>query len=119
MMHSENRGVDMKEKIGSMLIAIVSHFWIFVKRIYVFILPFGSSYIIAIGCAWLLSEGLRSLGIPQDIVKTVYRILLTIAPIIPTGVYTLCEEADLYNEFSMDLCFVVWIGTIVYAWKFL
>lgn len=109
----------MKEKIGSILISIISHLWKFIKRLYVFMLPFGVPYMMSIGCALLLSEVLGYLGFPHNISKTICRILLTISPIIPTGIYSLCEEADLYDEFSMDLCFVVWIATIVYAWKIL
>lgn len=110
----------MKGKLGCILSGIIAHFGKFVKRLYVLILPFGFPYIISISGAYLLSEGLTRLGIPLNISTTIYRILLTIVPIIPTGVYTLCEkELDICDEFSMDLCFVVWIATIVYAWKIL
>ena len=109
----------MKRNMGSILSSIISHFWKFIKRLYVFILPFGIPYMISTGCALLLSEMLGHIGFPPDVSKTFYRILLTIAPIIPTGIYSLCEEADQCDEFSMDLCFVVWIATIVYAWKIL
>lgn len=108
----------MNKKLGGILKAMVSHFWIFVKRLYVFMLPFGVPYTISIGLVLLLSEWLDDLGI-CDISKIVCRILLTIVPAIPTSIYSRCEELEQHDEFSMDLCFVVWIATIVYAWKIL
>ena len=98
---------------------IIAHFGRFIKHLYVFILPFGVPYLILVVGSFYIASGLVNLVLPQNAATTLCRVLLTITPAIPTGIYALCEREDQYDSFSMDLCFVVWISTIVYAWKFL
>lgn len=98
---------------------IFSHFWKFIKRLYVFAFFFGLPYSISFIVAMLIPRSLELIGLSNTVSAILTRILLTIAPAIPTGAYTLFEAEDQYDEFSMDLCFVVWIATIAYAWKFL
>lgn len=108
-----------KETIIEILLSILSHFWKFIKRLYVFAYFFGVPYLISCSIALLIPYGLQSIGFPHSASVLLVRILLTIAPVVPTGVYTLIEAEDQYDECSMDLCFVVWIATVVYAWKIL
>lgn len=98
---------------------VITHFGRFIKRLYVFTLPFGVPYFISVVGSFFIVSGLENLGLPQNAATTLCRVLLTITPAIPTGVYAICEREDQSESFSMDLCFVVWIATIVYAWKIL
>lgn len=109
----------MKEMLCEMLESVGSHFWKFIKRLYVFTFFFGLPYCISCGVAALVPICLHTIGLPHDIAMVISRILLTIAPVIPTALYTRFEKEDRFDEFSMDLCFVTWIATVVYAWKFL
>ena len=109
----------MKEMLGDMLESVGSHFWKFVKRLYVLTFFFGLPYGISCGVALLAPICFHSIGLPHDISMVISRILLTIVPIIPTALYTRFKKEDSAEEFSMDLCFVIWIATAVYAWKFL
>ena len=106
----------MKETFGVILKYVGFHFLMFLKRLYVFVFFFGVSYMLSCGAALLIPAGLKWVGLSNDISMTVGRIFLTIAPLIPTCVYARCENEDLNGEFNMDLCFVVWIATIVFAW---
>jgi hypothetical protein len=53
---------------------------------------------------------------PHNVSMVIMKVLLTIAPILPTAVYAKLKEEDYNDEFSMDLCFAVWVITIVLAW---
>ena len=110
----------MKNYIFYLLKLVGSNFIKFIKRILVFIhVPFGIPFCVSILFSFLISLSLQYIGVTYDICLFICRILLTVMPIIPTCIYALCEQEDRYEEFSMDLCFVVWIATIVYAWKIL
>ena len=107
----------MEKKIHNSLKLVVVHFWNFFKRLYVFAFFWGRFAIVSYGAAALLPSCLhRYLGMPHDVSMTIMKVLLTIAPILPTAVYAVLKEEDYEDEFSMDLCFVIWIITIVCAW---
>ena len=106
----------MKKTIGDTLKYIGSHFLMFVKRIFVFAFFYGFVYCVSCMAALLIAKGMKQIGIHNDVSMIIGRIFLTVAPIIPTCVYARCEKEDLNGEFNMDLCFVVWVATIVFAW---
>jgi hypothetical protein len=107
----------MKEKVIHSLSLVGVHFWNFVKRLYLFAFFWGRyacvSYPLAIIIPMFL--GIK-LGLPYAMAMTITKVLLTIAPLLPTAVYAECKEEDYEDEFSMDLCFATWMITIVYAW---
>ena len=109
----------MKEIIIFILKLVGGHFWRFVKRIYVAIQFFVIPYFIAYAVSMLIPAGLRYLGVHYGVEITICRILLTIAPAIPTAIYAICKKEDRHEEFNMDFCFIIWIATIVYAWNIL
>ncbi len=109
----------MKNSVSNMLKSVGSHFWKFFKRLYVFVFFFGMPYGICFGVSLIIPLTLRSWGLSYDTTDIISKIMLTITPIIPTAMFTRYEKEDLYEEFSMDLCFVSWILTIIYAWKLL
>ena len=107
----------MKKKVRHSLKLVGIHFWSFLKRLYVFAFFWGRCACISYPLALLIPLGLHiKLGLAYDVSMTVTKVLLTIAPIFPTADYAECKEEDYEDEFSMDLCFAVWIITIVYAW---
>lgn len=107
----------MKGKISHALKLVCNHFWNFIKRLYLFAFFWGRFALISYGVAVLIPVSLHTyLSMPHTVSMTIMKILLTIAPILPTAVYAECKEEDYYDELSMDLCFAVWVITIVYAW---
>ena len=107
----------MKEKICHSLKLVGVHFWNFFKRLYVFAFLWGRFALVSYGAAVILPSFLqRYLGIAHDVSMTIMKVLLTIAPILPTAVCAVFKEEDFEDEFSMDLCFAVWVITILYAW---
>ena len=109
----------MKKLLADILKSLCSHFGQFVKRIYCLVFFYGMFYVPSCGLAILIPITLRDLGMPTDITRVMTQVLLTIAPIVPTGFFTLLEKEDEFEEYSLDLCFVVWIATIVLAWTIL
>ena len=106
----------MTKAIADILKYVGSRFLIFVKRIFSFAFFYGFIYCVSCTAPLLITRGLKQIGMHNDVSMTIGRILLTVAPIIPTCVYARCEYDDLNDEFNMDLCFVAWIATIVFAW---
>ena len=107
----------MKNKVGYSLELVGAHFWKFVKRLFLFIFFYGRFAFISCGLSILVPVSLHAyLGMPYDVSITIMRILLTVTPIFPTAVYAVCKEEDYDDEFSMDLCFAVWLISIVCAW---
>ena len=107
----------MKKKINHSLNLVGVHFWNFLKHLYLFIFFYGRLACISYALALIIPLGLHTkFGLPHDVAMTIARILLTIAPILPTAAYAQCKEEDYEDEFSMDLCFTTWIITIAYAW---
>lgn len=98
---------------------LLSHFWKFFKRLYVFAFFYSLFSAIPVSIIVLLNLAFVKLGVPHSFSMIVIRILLTVAPIIPTIGYCILEQEDECEEFSMDLCFTAWILIAVYAWKFL
>ena len=109
----------MKKMCKEALQLIIIHFGKFIKHLYGFIGLFGIPYLILVVGSFYIVSGLINIGLHKDVVTTLCRVLLTITPVIPTGIYALGDKEDQSDSFSMDLCFVVWVSTIVYAWKFL
>lgn len=107
----------MKEKISHSLKLVGVHFWNFFKRLYLFAFLWCRFALISYGVAALLPLSLHIyLGMPHGVSMIIIKVLLTIAPLLPTAVYAVCKEEDYEDEFSMDLCFAMWVITIVYAW---
>ncbi len=93
-----------------------SHLWLFIKRFSVtgfFYCLVGSAFYLI---PFFLCLGLKKLGISHEASMTVLRILLTIAPLVPTWACAHIAAEDAYGEVSMDLCFAAWIVTIIWAW---
>lgn len=82
----------------------------FAKHLYVSIPCYGLPLLAAMAIPGLLD-------VFFEIDKTVLKILMTIAPIVPTCFYSLCEKEDESDSFSIDLCFVYWIIIAIYVWK--
>lgn len=101
-------------------LALGKHLVHFIRRLFVFAFFYGlyaaCSYGIAIAIPLFLQS---SLSLDQNLCLIITKILLTVAPIFPTIVYLRCYEEDTNEEFSIDLCFIAWIVTIVWAWAFL
>lgn len=100
--------------------SFVAHLWCFIKRLSVFLFSFGQFAIISYGIAILVPVLLRDyLGLDRNICSSIIKVLLTIAPLLPTLACTYLYDQENTDEFSMDMCFVTWIVTIVWAWAFL
>lgn len=101
-------------------LALGKHLVHFMRRLCVFAFFYGlyaaCSYGIALAIPLFLQS---SIGLNQNICLIIKKILLTVAPIVPSLVYLRCYEEDTNEEFSTDLCFIAWIATIVWAWAFL
>lgn len=109
--------MNHKKFLKNCFYALCKHLWLFIKRLAVFVFYWGMFAIISYGIAILVPKTLESkLRVSPNFCSTLAKILLTIAPLPPTLIYTQFEQKDLYEEYSMDLCFVVWILTIVWAW---
>ncbi len=107
----------MKKTIRHSLKLVAIHFGTFFKRLYVFAFFWGMFALVSYGVATLIPVCLhRYLGMPHNVSMVIMKVLLTIAPILPTAVYAKLKEEDYNDEFSMDLCFAVWVITIVLAW---
>lgn len=97
--------------------AFGKHLWLFIKRLTVFAFYWGMFAIISYGIAVLIPITLRSyLHIDPAFCTILSKILFTLAPLFPTLIYTQFEKEDINEEFSMDLCFAVWIFTIIWTW---
>lgn len=103
---------------SKILVIVLSHFWQFIKRLYVFAGFFGIPFGIVLGISKVIPSLFILWGMSFESTKLISKILLTVLPLIPTSIYAMATEEDVNDEFSTDLCFISWIGTIVYAWKF-
>ena len=107
----------MMKKVMHSLKLVGVHFLNFLKRLYLFVFFWGRYACISYPLAIIIPLALRAkLGFPHAMAMTITKVLLTIAPILPTAAYAQLKEEDYNDEFSMDLCFAVWVITIVYAW---
>lgn len=95
-----------------------SSFVKFVNRLVGLVLAYGRLAFLSIAVSILVPSGMhRYLGLSHDVTTIIMKVLLTITPIFPTAIYAKLKEEDCSNEdYSMDLCFVAWIITIVFAW---
>lgn len=108
----------MKEELSNLLKIIWESFIKFANRLTMLFLSYGRFYCLFVAISVLIPSALhRYLGLSKDITTVMMKILLTITPILPTVIYVKMKEEDYSDEdYSMDLCFVVWIVTIVFAW---
>ena len=107
----------MKDKITHLLKLVLADFIKFADRIVVLIFVYGRFAALSIALSLIIPLSLRRyLGVPHDVSMMIMRVLLTVTPILPTVMYAELKEEDYQDEFSMDLCFVAWIITIVFAW---
>ena len=107
----------MKEETIYLLGKVWEHFKKFVPRFGLLIFAYGRFACISLGVSLLIPYALqRYLGLSHDVAMTIMKVLLTITPIFPTAMYAKFKDEDYDNEFSMDLCFAVWVITIVFAW---
>ena len=111
-------GYKMKDKTNYLLKLVWSGFKEFADRFAFFILLYGRFGALFLALSFLAPSLLnRYLGLPHDISLVMTRVLLTITPIFPTMIYAKSKEEDCASEhYSMDLCFVAWIVTIILAW---
>lgn len=112
----------MKRKITpkELLLALGKYLLHFMRRLYVFAFFYGVFAVCSYGFAIAFPLLLKTyLGADPNLCLLITKIFLTIAPAFPTIMYLRCYEEDVNDEFSMDLCFITWIATIVLAWFFL
>ena len=107
----------------ALLSYLLSQLIIFVKKILGIALIFGMIGIISYGFAFLLPDLLSDLTpISDDVCLLIEKILLSIAPALPTFFYALwcMEDANKKsNPRSIDLCFVAWILTLAITWNWI
>ena len=108
----------MRKEIIYTLKLVWDHFKKFANRFVFLILIYGRFAFIFLAASILIPSALhRYLGLPHDVAMTIMKILLTVTPIFPTAICAkFREEEDHYDECSMDLCFAVWVITIMCAW---
>lgn len=107
----------MENKIIYTLILVWGYFKKFASRFILLIFVYGRFACLSLAVSILVPYALHSyLGLSHDIAMTIEKVLLTITPIFPTAAYAQLKEEDYNDEFSMDLCFAIWVITIVYAW---
>ena len=102
------------------LLALGKYFALFIRRLLVFAFYYGIYAVCSYGVALICPSLLEAyIGLSHNLCLIIGKILLTIAPVVPSIVYLRCYEEDTNGEFSIDLCFVAWIATVVWAWVFL
>ena len=107
----------MRKRILHSLKLVGVHFLNFFKRLYLFVFFWGRYALVSYIAAILIPICMQTyLGFQHLVSMTIMKVLLTIAPLLPTAAYAECKEEEYEDEFSMDLCFVIWVITIVYAW---
>ena len=107
----------MKKEIIYSLKLVWDYFKKFATRFGVIIFLYSRFALVSLSVSLLIPYALhRYLGISHDVAITIEKVLLTITPIFPTAVFAKLKEEDYNDEFSMDLCFAIWVITIVYAW---
>ncbi len=107
----------MENEIIHALKLVWDYFKKFIGRVVLLIFVYGRFACLSLAVSIFIPLVLRRyLGLSSDVAIIIEKILLTITPIIPTVLYAKLKEEDYNDEFSMDLCFAVWIITIVYAW---
>lgn len=108
------------KSLPDLLYSVLKHFWAFIMRVLVFLFFFGRFAIITYGLSILIPMTLRTYTqIDPAVCLIIEKILLTIAPLLPTVLYAMLENEDTNAEFSIDFCFITWIATIVFAWVIL
>lgn len=111
--------IILKEIIVFMMKLVGGHFWNFVKRLVIAIPFFVIPYVASCYVSMLIYYGINFFGVNSSVSITICRILLTVAPAVPTSIYAICKEEDRSEGFNMDFCFIAWISTIFYAWNIL
>lgn len=95
----------------------------FIMRVFTFICcfcGFGLG-VLTYGLAFAIPLGLEyHFHTPPATTDLINKILLTIAPALPSFLYSTfsfeSENTENSKEFSTDFCFIVWILTIIAAW---
>ena len=107
-----------KFSIRSCAKAFTSSIWLFIKQLYVFAFFYGYMLVVALGVSIAIPYCLHRLGLSQNACETVFRILLTITPVLPTAYYSYLSQESMCDEeeFNSGLGFSVWIIIIIYAW---
>lgn len=107
----------MKKEIIYALKLVWDYFKKFAGRFVVLIFVYLRFACLSLAVSMLVPFVLHKyLGVSHDIAMTIEKVLLTITPIFPTAMYAKLKEEDYNDEYSMDLCFVIWVITIVFAW---
>jgi hypothetical protein len=107
----------MKKEIIHSLKLVWEYFKKFAGRFILMIFVYFRFACVSFAASLLIPFAFRKyLGMPYDVAMTTTKVLLTITPIFPTAVYAKLKEEDYNDEFSMDLCFAVWVLTIIFAW---
>ena len=107
----------MKSEIISVLKLVWDSFKKFMARFVLLIFVYGRFACLSLAVSIFIPFVMwKYLGLPNDVALITEKVLLTITPIFPTAVYAKLKEEDYNDECSMDLCFAIWVITIVYAW---
>lgn len=108
----------MKDELIQLFGSIWNSFKTFADRFATLLLLYGRFLLVSFAVSIIVPSALhRYLGLSHDVAMIIMKVLLTITPIFPTAIYAKYKEEDYSDEdYSMDLCFAVWVITIVCAW---
>lgn len=93
-------------------------FFQFIKRLFTFVCFYCLIGLPTCVLVFILPIGLEFLGASHEFCNLLTRILLTIAPVVPTLCVSVASEEAQEDELSMDFCFIAWIIVAVWTWKF-
>lgn len=106
----------MKNNISQSIKRISGHFAGFANRTAIFLVMFGGDLIPWFCISAAIIYGLMLLRVDRGVIALISKLLLTFVPAIPTYQFDKHKQKESNDDYSMDLCFIVWIASIVVAW---
>lgn len=106
----------MKNNLRQSIKRISGHFAGFAHRTAIFLVMFGGDLIPWFCISAAIIYGLMFLRVDRGVIVLIAKLLLTFVPAIPTYQFDKHKQKGPKEDYSMDLCFIAWIASILVAW---